>query len=317
MSSASGIGFLKLLLGIVLFLALLALVDLRRLWASVAAADGLLLGCSLAAAGLVIVLEALRFQATFAGWGLRFGAALRITLASQFVGTFTPGAVGSELYKVYAVQRQESGMIRPFVKLAILRIIGALGVVVAAAASWLAAPERFRGILNGLAWRGPRVPAPRLALGGAALIALAVLAAVWSRLAPRLRKALQQGREVLAEIQFRLAGELFLLSLGVALLRGLSLVLLVRSVGQRASFGDLLVVAAFSVLASVLPISPAGLGVQEGVVAGCLVLLGVAPPAAVAVALINRAFLWLFAAVGGWVLAVSRKAPSLPAAGGP
>jgi hypothetical protein len=315
LSSASGV--LKFLLGAALFLALLALVDLHRLWASVAAANGLLLGCSLAAAGgAVVVVEAWRFQVAFAGWGLGYGTALRITLASLFVGSFTPGAVGAEIYKLYAVHRRERGMVRPFVKLALLRIMGALGVGAAAAAAWLAAPERFRDILGRSAWRGPRVSTPFLAIVGAALIALglAVLVAGWSRLAPRLREVLQQGREVLAEVQPLQAAALFLLSLGVALLRGLSLALLVRSLGERARFGDLLVVTAFSVLASVLPISPAGLGFQEGVLSGCLVLLSVPPPAAVAIALLNRAFLWLFAAGGGWVLAVSRRAPPPPSA---
>ena len=102
------------------------------------------------------------------------------------------------------------------------------------------------------------------------------------------------------------------MSLGIALMRGLSLTLLVRSLGGSARFGDLLVVVALSVLASALPISPAGLGVQEGVLAGCLVLLGIAPSAAVAIALLNRSFIWLLAAIGGWVFTVSRPAHSPP-----
>jgi uncharacterized membrane protein YbhN (UPF0104 family) len=313
-----GIGFLKLLLGAALFLALLALVDLRRLWASLAAADGLLLGCALAAAvAAVVVLEAWRFKIAFAGWELGYGAALRITLAGQFVGSFTPGALGSEIYKLYAVRRRERGMALPFVKLALLRIIGALGVSATAGAAWLAAPDRYHEVVSRLAWRGPGAAAPFVVAGGVALavLGLTVLVAGRSRLAPRLREMSWRGRELLAEVRLRQTGEIFLLSLGVALLRGLSLALLVRSFGETARFGDLLVVTALSVLTGVLPISPAGLGVQEGVVAGCLVLLRVPPPAAVAIALVSRAFLWLFAACGGWVLAVSRRAPSPPPAG--
>jgi uncharacterized membrane protein YbhN (UPF0104 family) len=299
----------------VLFVALLALVDLRRLWAAVAGADGPLLVASLAVAGgAIVLLEALRFQVAFAGWGLGYGAALRITLAGLFVGSFTPGAVGAEVYKLYAVRR--GGMIQPLVRLTLLRAIGALAVAVAAAAAWLAAPGRFLDIAGRVAWRWPRVPLPVLAAGGAALAVagLAVMVLGWGRLVPRVRRALRQGWQALAEIQLRQVGKLAVLSLGIALLRGLSLALLVRSFGERARWGDLLVVVAFSVLASTLPISPAGLGVQEGVLAGCLVLLRIPPPAAVAIALVNRAFLWLFAVCGGWALAVSRRAPLRPAA---
>ncbi len=318
--SLSSVGVLKFLVGASLFLGLLTLVDLRRVWVSAAKADGLLLGCALAAAvAAVVVLEAWRFQVAFASWKLGYGAALRITLAGQFVGSFTPGALGSEIYKLFAVRRQEGGLALPFLKLALLRVIGALGVLATAGAAWLAAPERYRDVASRLAWRGPKMALPFVVAGAAALIALGLTALLVdrSRLAPRLREMPRRGREMLAEVRLRQTGEIFLLSLGVALLRGLSLALLVRSFGETAGFGDLLVVTALSVLAGVLPISPAGLGVQEGVVAGCLVLLRVPPPAAVAIALVSRAFLWLFAACGGWMLAASRRTPSPPSAGGP
>jgi uncharacterized membrane protein YbhN (UPF0104 family) len=295
-------------------------VDLRRLWASLAGTDGPLLGCSLAAAcGAVVVLEALRFRIAFAGWGLNYSAALRITLASLFVGSFTPGAVGTEIYKLYAIHRRERGIVRSFVILGLLRIIGASAVLATAVGAWLTSPERFGEIGDRITWRLPTGAAPGLVIGGAALITLVLifLAVGWTQLAPRLREVWRQGKEGLIELRFRTIGELVGLSLGVALLRGLSLSLLVRSFGESARFGDLLIVAAFSVLASMLPISPAGLGVQEGILAGCLVLLRIPPPAAVAIALLNRAFLWLFAAGGGWALAVTRKAPPPTAVGGP
>jgi uncharacterized membrane protein YbhN (UPF0104 family) len=307
---SSAAGRWKLLLGLALFLTLLALVDLRRLGASLAGADEPLLGASLAAAcGAVVVLEARRFQTAFAVWGLSYAAALRITLASLFVGSFTPGAVGAEIYKLYALQRRERGMVRPFVRLALMRIIGALSVLATAACAWLSAPERFRDLAGQVAWHPQhwlQEWTPALWIAGAvlAVLGVAALAVGWRRLALRVR----QGWEALAGVRLRQVGELFGLSVGIALLRGLSLVLLVRSLGERARFADLLVVLAFSVLASVLPISPAGLGVQEGVLAGCLVLLRIPPPAAVAVAVLNRGFLWLFAAGGGWVLAVARPA---------
>lgn len=313
-------GIVRLLLGAVLFASLLILVDLRRLRVTMAGADGLFLAAALAAAcGATVLLEALRFQTAFAGWRLSYGAALRITLASLFVGSFTPGAVGTEIYKIYALHRREQGILRPFVLLGLLRVIGALAVLATAAVALLTSPESFGEIGEQVTWRQPKGVASVLAIGGAALTALGllVLALGWKRLAPRLREAWRQGREALAELQLRTVGELVVLSLGIALLRGISLALLVRSFGERARFGDLLVIVAFSVLASMLPISPAGLGVQEGVVAGCLVLLRIPPPVAVAIALVNRAFLWLFAAGGGWALAVSRKAPPTTAIGGP
>jgi len=293
----------------VLLAALLALVDLRRLWATVAGADGLLLGAALAAscAGNVL-LEARRFQTVFAGHGLGYGAALRITLASLFVGSFTPGAIGTELYKLYALHRRDRGVVRPLVQLALLRLLGAAAVVIVAGGAVLAVPARVAEIAGRLAWRRPAGATAVLAAGGAVLLALGLgaLAFGWTRLAPRLREVWREGREGLAEVRIGLVGEIFILSLGVALLRGLSLALLVRSLGAGARYGDLLVVAALSVVVGVLPIGPAGLGVQEGVLAGCLVLLRIPPPVAVAVALLSRVFLWIFAASGFWALPASR-----------
>jgi uncharacterized membrane protein YbhN (UPF0104 family) len=299
--------------------ALLALVDLRRLWATVAGADGPLLGAALAVACAAIVfLEARRFQAVFASRGLGYGAALRITLASLFVGSFTPGAVGAELYKLYWLHRRERGMVRPFVQLALLRVVGAAAVVIVAGGAVLAAPARVGEIASRIAWRWPAGTTTILATAGALLAALGlvVLALGWTRLALRLREVWRQGREGLAGVRVWLMGELFVLSLGVALLRGLSLALLVRSLGASARFGDLLVVVALSVLAGVLPIGPAGLGLQEGVLAGCLVLLRIPPPVAVAIALLSRVFLWIFAAGGLWALSVAGAAPPAPLAGG-
>lgn len=313
-------GTVRLLLGIVLLGSLLAFVDLRRLRMIVAGADGPLLGAALAVAcGANVFIEALRFRTAFAGWGLSYGAALRITLASLFVGSFTPGAVGTELYKLYAVHRREQGIVRSFVNLGFLRIIGAAAVLATAFGAWLTSAEGFGEIRDRITWRWPAGAAPILVIGGAALtvLALLVLAAGRARLAPRLREAWRQGKEGVAELRLRTVGELMALSLGIALLRGLSLALLVRSVGESARFGDLLVVVAFSVLASMLPISPAGLGVQEGILAGFLVLLRIPLPAAVAIALLNRALLWLFAACGGLVLAAWRKEAPPTAAGRP
>ncbi len=291
-------GFLKLFLGAALLAALFAFAHPRRLGAALAAADGLLLALALAAAcGAVVVLEAWRFQAGFADWGLGFFSALRITLAGQFVGSFTPGTVGAEGYKIYAVRQPGQGVARPLVRLALLRALGALAVLAAASVAWLVAPEKSQGIVD----RIVHLKIPPMAWMAAA-VAVAVLGGVAFFLG--LRRLAAWGREALAEVRLLPLGKLLLLSLGVALLRGVSLSLLVRSFGEKAHFGDLLVVVALSVLASTLPVSPAGLGVQEGVLAGCLALLGLPPPTAVAISLLNRGFLWLFAAFGGLVLAV-------------
>lgn len=312
-------GTVRFVLGTVLLGSLLVLVDLHRLWVIIAGADGPLLASALAATcGANVFLEALRFRIAFSGWEVGYGTALRITLASLFVGSFTPGAVGTEIYKLYAIHRRKQGIVRSFVILGLLRIIGAAAVLITAVGAWLTSPERFGEIVDRVTWRWPTGTAAVLVIAGAGLTSLALmflLATGWARLAPRLRETLRQGREGLAELRLRTLGKLLILSLGIALLRGLSLALLVRSLGGKARFVDLLIVVAFSVLASMLPISPAGLGVQEGILAGCLVLLRVPPPVAIAVALVNRAFLWLFAAGGGWGLAVSRRAPPPKLAG--
>jgi len=317
LSSIAWTGGFRLFFGAVLMLALLAAVDLRLLWASLLASDGTLLGASLVAAGTAgVVLEAARFQRVFAQAGVSYRAALRITLASLFVGSFTPGSVGAEAYKVYAVARHEGGVVRSLVRLSLLRVLGLVAMLTAAAGAGLWKPERLRQVGERVVWRWPAVSVPLVGVAATtlAILALAAVAIGWRRIAPGARGALRQAVEALVAFRLRLVGEVFGLSLGVAMLRGVSLVLLLRSLGERCRFGDLLIVAALSVLAGALPISPAGLGVQEGVLAGCLMLLGVSPPAAAAAALLNRSFLWLFAAAGAWATAVTtRPHPRAPA----
>jgi uncharacterized membrane protein YbhN (UPF0104 family) len=317
LSSIGWTGRIRLLFGAVLMLALLATVDLRLLWASLLASDGTLLLASLVAAGAAaVVLEALRFQRVFAEAGVRYVAALRITLASLFVGSFTPGAVGAEAFKLYAVSRGQNGVVRPLVRLVLLRVLGLVAMLTAAAGAGLWNLEGLRQIGERIVWRWPAVSVPLVRAAGAtlAILAIAAVAIGWRRIAPRARGTLQQAVEALAAFRLRLVGEVFGLSLGVALLRGVSLFFLLRGLGERCRFGDLLMAAALSVLAGALPISPAGLGVQEGVLAGCLMLLGVSPPAAATAALLNRSFLWLFAAAGAWATtATARPHPRAPA----
>lgn len=291
-----------MLAGAALLAALLFVVDLRRLTATVAGADWALLGAALAAAFVsIVLLEAARFSRIFAPWGLSYPTALRITLEGLFVGSFTPGLVGSDAYRLYAMGRPGGEIVRPLVLLVVLRLLGMAAVLTVAGGAALAEPARIGWPISG------KTPA-LLGIGAAALLLLGLtIAATRKRFVPRVQQAFEHGRGALRQVGIRTVGELFALSLGIAWLRGLSLALLVWSLGEKIPIGDLLIAASLALLASVLPISPAGLGVQEGTIAGYLAFLGVPAPAAVAVALLSRAALWLFAGLGGLMLALPRK----------
>jgi uncharacterized protein (TIRG00374 family) len=304
-----------LLCGLALTIALAFAVDVTGVFAVVASARPVpLLAALVTAATAVGLAEAIRLQAMFAGAGLGFATALRITFVGLFAGSITPGAIGAEAYRLQALSREGQGLVTPLVKLALLRTLGVASIVLVAAAAMVAAPERFVELVVALSW--PMAALPTAALGVLAVVAVASLVLAGSARSGRVSRAVRQAGGALASLRRGQLAAVVLVSVAATLLRGLSLLLLVQSCGGSQPFTHLLVLVGVSVLASVLPISVGGLGVQEGVIAGYLAVLGMPADSAVAVALLSRGVSWVLAAAGGTLLALgqSGKAKGSPAA---
>jgi uncharacterized membrane protein YbhN (UPF0104 family) len=306
---------LQVLAGVALLALLLLLAHPGRLLATLRGGNPGLVAAAALPFAAVLLLEALRIAQIFEPYGLAYGTALRVTLTSMFFGSFTPGTLGGEAYKVYFAHRRSPGLARPIALTLVLRLAG-VGATLALAALYFAVyPGRLSHHWGQIHWSRPSGAAV-----GAAAILLALgpgLLFATSRgreLARNARAALlDAGRSLRAILPARLAG-LVLASLLIAAARIVYFYLLARSFAPGLFLPDLAPVAAAATIAGVVPLTLGGLGTQEGALAAGLVLIGLPYPAAVASALLNRGFLWAAAAAGWLILAGSRPAQDDPGA---
>ena len=280
---------LPVLLGVALLGLLLWLADPSRLLAALRNGDPVLAAAALVPLAAVHLLEALRIAQLFQVYGLGYRTAVRITLASLFFGSFTPGSLGGEAYKVYFIQRRAPGLTRPIALTVLLRLAGIVATFSLAALYFLVYPNRISR-----SWEWSPSPAVLVAIGLLGLAGLAV--AVGSR----------RVREALREIRPSQAAALALVSLLVSVARIFYFYLVARCFTPDLFVPDLAPVAAATLLAAAVPVTVGGLGAQEGALAAGLVLIGVPYPQAVAASLLNRGFLWAGAAAG-WASLAGRR----------
>ena len=272
---------LKVVLGIGLLALLLSAVEPRELLATIKNAAPLPLAGSFAAFLVMNLFEGWRTQIVFERYRLSFATALRITLVGTFLGNFTPGMVGADLYKVYFLNRREKGFARPIALLLLLRVLGMIWVFALAGL----------GLLAGHGWRTEPLAGSALALG----------------LGDRFRALFRELQEAVQQVRAPQLGALVLLSAGVAFSRALSLWWLILAFTDGLLFWDMAVVVAFSTLANAVPLTIGGLGLQEGAVAAGLVLYGAARPDAVAASLLNRVFTWAISIPGAIAFVRSKE----------
>ena len=272
---------LKIALGVGLLALLLSAVEPRELLATLKNAAPLPLAGSFAAFLVMNLFEGWRTQIVFERYRLSFGTALRITLVGTFLGNFTPGMVGADLYKIYFLNRRERGFARPVALLLLLRVLGMIWVFGLAGV----------GLLAGHGWRTGPLAGGVLALG----------------IGDRLRAVVRELQEAVRQVRAPQLGALILLSGGVAVTRALSLWWLILAFTDGLLFWDMAVVVAVSTIANVVPLTIGGLGLQEGAIAAGLVLYGAARPDAVAASLLNRVFTWAISVPGAIAFLRSRE----------
>ena len=281
---------LRVTVTLVLLGALLVTVDLDAMAGIVATASplgllamfALLMTERLAAAYRWLVLLRL------AEPGVRYGPVLRITFISNFIGAFLPGGVGIEVLRVYGLSRAVSDLPLALSSVLVERLCGLLSLLLLIACGLLLAPITLPLELDLLA----------------ALGLLAILAAGLGLLHPAPRAALRRltsGLAVLAPVRTRLVGlEQRLssygrrpgalgISLGLAvlfqLLRVLTVVVGAAALGIVVDPVLFVVVVPVGILIALLPISLGGFGPREASYVALLGFAGVAPEAALVLAL--------------------------------
>jgi uncharacterized membrane protein YbhN (UPF0104 family) len=222
---------------------------------------------------------------------------------AQGLGGLTPGNLGADAYRVYAAPDGLAGWRRSLRPIAVQRVTSsaALAMLAVVAVAWLPASVDTWFVVVGAA--------VVLAVGSSLLVLF-------------LRRPRGDGtppaREP-ASSPGTLPGSVVIgLVLGAAFHAGaigLSYVL-VAAVTPISDPGPVLACLAIARLSILVPISPSGLGFQEGALSFLFVRIGLSPETALAAALLNRVALLATVALGGVLLALgaprsaSRHAPA-------
>ena len=286
--------------GCAILLLLLSQVDLALVMAlSLGQVAGIVL-VIVAGMGLTLF-EAARLQ-VLAQAGFTLWEVLQVVLIGYFVANFTPSSFGGDGFKMYAIGRRRGYS----EALALIILERALGLAVLLAVSLPII------VLGG--WVGEFIALAQAvdisALGRGEQIVLAAVALSLTLLLLALRRpVLRFCRRFLGALRSvtipaLCMSLLFALCLHIGRAALLCLVLLTLGQGQ-VDMGQAWVALAFATVASLLPLSPGGLGIREAAIVIMLQAFGVDASTAIIASLVFRLIIVCQAAVGA---ALSAKA---------
>ena len=299
-------------IGLILLGALISTLDLGALGARLGALNfGIAVPAILGLVAVHLVAATSWRQLTWHLAGVRLGwrTTIRLYYAGQALGTVTPANLGADVYRVMATD-DGPGRMRMAGPVVIQRLMSIVALLLLGVFGALVVP------IDGL---GPFVVALLLLAVG-----VGALTAVATRGAPSLRARLVRGPVLRLVQRLGLDGAadpvtgatadgnlasaardglgLGLVFHGLSLLMGLALVAAVEP-GAVAQPLEVLGALAIARLSLTVPISPNGIGIQEGALAILFVQLGLPPDVALAAALLNRLALLLTAGIGAIALA--------------
>ena len=291
-------------IALALLLVVLSRFDLAAVGTRLASVDARLAAVGifgLVAVHLVGALSWRRLLNRLAGVRLDWPSTIRLYYAAQAVGAVTPGNLGADVYRVAAV---DAGAGRGAVALPIVvqRVTSIAALIVLGGLGALALPMVGGALL-----------AASAAVVLAGLIATVAILVAWARwgggAVARLTRRLGVGERTLADsgAWASVARDGFGLGLlfhVVSLALGLILVAAVDPATAGRTV-DVLAALAVARLSLAIPISPSGLGIQEGALGLLFVQMGLEPDVAMAAMLLNRLAL-VGAVLGGAIALLAR-----------
>lgn len=262
----------------------------------------------LVAVHLVAALSWQRLTSRLGGVRLDARSTIRLYYAAQALGALTPANVGADVFRVAAVD-PGPGRARLARPVLVQRLTSIVALVIIGAAGLVALP---------IEGRGPLLMAVSL-VGFAAIAGIAVLS---TRAAPRGGAALRAGTALrfarwLDPIFAGQGGNqrvsvlrdgvgLGLAFHAISLLLGLALVAAVHA-PSAARPVEVLAALAVARLSLAVPLSPNGIGIQEGALSVLFATLGLPPDVALAAALLNRLAFVATAVLGSVLLIVGAR----------
>lgn len=293
----------RLVVGVVILIAIFRVVDLRETlaqfsdldWGQAAMAFGaLLLG--------MVILEAERIWVLFRQFGLTLRQSLSLVLVGHLFINVTGSLVAGEAYRVYQLKQITRYAVTPAALLFMLRFTAALALIPVLLIWVLVEPQWMMALF---AQTVGRLDFAALALiaGIGVMGALAAGVLAYRFLKGRRLEGLTHMMESLRAVNPWQWVTCLVIAVIVAVIRSVSTALFVQAQGYSLGLLEPIPVMVLVTLFSLIPISPANLGVREGVFVVGLEALGVPAPVGLAAGLLNRASLMVFGGVGGLTLA--------------
>jgi glycosyltransferase 2 family protein len=231
------------------------------------------------------------------GTRMERAATLRTYYVAQGMGGLTPANLGADAYRLYAGDAGSGGWRDRLGPIVVQRLTSsaALAVLGGAACVWLPAAA-------GLGWLAIAATAV-LALASTLLLLLVLRPTLWRRVRGAGSLPLRHRRDlaVATGVGLVLGLAFHLAAIGLAFLMVTSII----PVGDPLAVLACLAIARLSLL---VPVSPSGLGVQEGILSLLFVGIGLTPETALAAALLNRTGMIAMALIAALLLALPRAA---------
>lgn len=305
------------------WLALRAAIAITLLWLVLRGAGAEALGARFSRATLPAVLAgsvllllsqalaAVRWRLLLGPGAPRLSALIHLYLVGAFFSLFLPTAVGGDAFRATMVARSAPEPEAAVLSVVLDRVFGVVALLLFGVAGVLLDPASASGL--GVRLAGALAPGRLLLLVSAGLTGLAILALLARRqprlralpatLAAALRATLARGRS---------AALALLVSLAVQALMVLLWMVIARGVGLSLPASRFLVGVPLVSLATMLPLSLAGLGVREWAWVWFLAPFGVPSGDAVALSLSYFACPLLAGLVGGALFTARGAGPGLP-----
>jgi uncharacterized membrane protein YbhN (UPF0104 family) len=283
---------LKAIVSLSLLGGLLALIARREgvdaLGAQLASLSPAWILAAVGAQVVCVTLSLVRWRALLSVQGLHLPTRqlARAFLIGRFYGVFTPSTAGLDVYRAIFVGRATGEHIRSAATIVVEKLFGLLSLVLLTFAllpfggdRWLGGGAIGVAVLVGLG----------AALGVAALHDPRPLAPLVARLPARIRGKLEDALATITARPLCATTAAYALALGVGAHLSMSAVYAAAgaALGVQVGVAELLLVGNAIILATLLPISVAGVGVREGVAVALLGAAGVPASDALLVAVLG------------------------------
>jgi glycosyltransferase 2 family protein len=296
---------LKILTSLVLFVLILLSLDVREFLEALVKADPMLVCVAQVLSFCLLPMGALKWKivARLADVHIPIGAGLKATVMAHFINQALPSTVGGDGYRVWYVNNRGTDLVHAIACVASDRIIGLLGLMTIVCASSFQLARIVEEPIARLA-----LVITVLAIPVGLVLALTFRGFIENRrgrvfrllagILSGLRTVFASGRDLIAALVVAIVGHLT-----VALI----FFLIALSIEIEISVWEGVAVFSVVFLFSMIPVSIAGWGVREGLLAAGLGLLGVSVGHAVAVgvlfgltmlvAALPGGLLWLYSAI--------------------